>query len=514
MKRKRFEVISTILFIAILIFAGLNAVRFFTRFDITENKVYTISDVSKNLFKEIPEQVTVTYYRSNKLKDLSSIPTQIEDLLNEYSAFSRGKIVVKNVDPAEEGKEELVKTLGVVPQQIELVERNERSIALIYSGIVIEYLTEHKTIPLVVRTETLEYDLTTKIRSLIEDKERTVGILIGDAAKTVEQDYSILAEELARNFEFKQISLGDPVPPDITALLIIGNKDINEQHIKAIDEYVMNGGNACYLVESVYIHLDGNLEAQKLEENPLLSYLRSYGVTVGPGIVCDEYNKQFRIPTQMFGNIAWQIIGPYPYWVAVLRENVSKENPITARFSGLDLLWCNPLSVENREGIKYQTLIKSSDESWVIEEQFNTNPYQAQMLAMYKNEDTGPYKLGVMLSGTFKSYFTESSRNDGRLLVFGDADFVSNILQYSDSSYNIAFIENVLEWLSNDEDLLNIKTRATRDKRLQKIQDPEIKRRTYLYGVIVNVLIVPLLFVIFGIRRFLLRRKRMRALEE
>ena len=507
MPRKRFEVITTFLSILIIFFAALNAVRFFTRFDITENNIYTISEVSKDLFAEIPEEVTITYYRSNKLKDFSSIPEQIEDMLYEYAAYSRGKILVKTADPAETGDEQLAETLGVVPQQVEVLEKNERSVALIYSGIVIEYLSEHETLPMVVRTETLEYDLTTKIRSLVQDVERKIGILIGDADKQPERDYSMFLESLGGNFPHSILTPGGPIPPDITVLLVIGNTAIREEHLGVIDDYIQRGGNACFLAESVYIDLAANLQAYEHENTALLDYLRQFGISIAPSLVCDEYNRPFRLPAQILGNIAWQVIGPYPLWVSLLQENVSSKNPVTARFSGLDLLWPNPITITEQQGIEYEVLLKSSAESWLLTEQFNTNPYQAQMLKMFQGETRGMYTLGVLLS--------ESTEKNGfRIMVISDADFISNIMQYSDSLYNTAFLKNGLEWLSNDEDLLEIKTRATRDLRLYKIQDPESRRKIYLFAVILNVVIIPLLLIVFGVRRFSRRRKKMNRPEE
>lgn len=512
MLRRRFEVITTVIVIFVIVFAALNAVRFFTRFDITENKIYTISDVSKNLFTEIPEQVTITYYRSNKLKDLSSIPEQIEDMLYEYAAYSRGKIIVKTADPAETGEEQLAETLGVVPQQVEVLEKNERSVALIYSGIVIEYLADYETIPMAVQTETLEYDLTTKIRSLVENRERNIGILLGDTSKQLERDYSMFIESIRGDFSYTTVNLGDPVPPDITVLLLIGNKDIRNEHLPAVEDYIEKGGNVCFLAESVYVNLAANLQAAEYENKALLEFLKKYGIEIQPSFVCDEYNRQFRVPARILGNVGWQVIGPYPLWVSVLQENVSKQNPITARFSGLDLLWPNPITISEKEGINYEVLVTSSRESWLLTDQYNTNPYQAQMLRMYKAETQGKYNLGVILSGMPGG--SDTSETGPRIMVMSDADFISNIMQYSDSMNNPEFLLNGLEWLSNDEDLLEIKTRATRDVRLNKIQDAESRRRVYMFAVILNVVVIPVVFVLFGVRRFLVRRKKMNLLEE
>jgi ABC-type uncharacterized transport system involved in gliding motility auxiliary subunit len=100
------------------------------------------------------------------------------------------------------------------------------------------------------------------------------------------------------------------------------------------------------------------------------------------------------------------------------------------------------------------------------------------------------------------------------MVVIGDADFASNILQYSDSMYNVNFAMNLAEWLTNDDDLLDIRTRSTRDMRLNKIKDPDAKRRAFIFAVIVNVVIIPLFVILFGVRRFSKRQKQQRIMEE
>jgi ABC-type uncharacterized transport system involved in gliding motility auxiliary subunit len=105
---------------------------------------------------------------------------------------------------------------------------------------------------------------------------------------------------------------------------------------------------------------------------------------------------------------------------------------------------------------------------------------------------------------------------DARLVVVGDADFASNLLEFTEATYNLGFLTNAAEWLSNSEDLLAIKTRLARDVRLNRIQEPARRLAAVLATQIVNVAVIPLAVVAFGIVRLLLRRKKsaIRAEEE
>ena len=105
---------------------------------------------------------------------------------------------------------------------------------------------------------------------------------------------------------------------------------------------------------------------------------------------------------------------------------------------------------------------------------------------------------------------------DARLVVVGDADFASNLMDFTEAAYNVGFLTNAAEWLSNSEDLLSIKTRLSRDVRLNRIQEPARRLAAVLTTEIVNVALIPLAIVGFGVARLLLRRKKsaVRAEEE
>ena len=532
--KKRAEILIFILGIVILLLVGLNSSRFFARLDLTGSKAFSISRVSKKLFQEIPEQVYITYFVSDKLRKMYSFPQGIEDLLQEYAAYSRGKIRVEAVDPSSGGEGARAEQFGVYPQQIEVVERDQRSQAQVYTGIVIQYLDRHQTLPVAVRIESLEYELTSRIRKVVSGQDRVIGILLGDAARNLEQEYSHLTSALATDFQVRPLKPGEDIPQDVDALFVIGNTDLQDFELYPIDQYLMRGGRALFAVDGVRVDFLRGLQASKLANNPTLEMLASYGVKVEPALVLDKYCQNFRIPAQVLGQVMWQVLDKYPYWISVAGQYASPDNPITAHFTGLDLYWASPLTLSAKGGAQTQALLSSTPESWALDkEPFDTNPQQAQMLLYSQPENKGSRMLAASLRGELSSYFagkaipkregesrswnkTVESGKDVRLVVVGDADFASNLLEFTDATYNTAFLSNVAEWLSNSEDLLTIKTRLARDLRLNRIQEPASRLRAAIATEVVNLAIVPLAVVAFGIGRLLLRRKKstVRAQEE
>jgi ABC-type uncharacterized transport system involved in gliding motility auxiliary subunit len=257
-------------------------------------------------------------------------------------------------------------------------------------------------------------------------------------------------------------------------------------------------------------------------------------VKVEPELVLDKYCQNFRLPTQILGQVMWQVLDKYPYWITVAGQYASRDNPITAHFNGLDLYWASPLTLSAGGGATIEPLVTSTPDSWTVDEEpFDTNPESARMMLYSQPENKGSRVLAASLRGPLTSWFRGKAipkkegetRNwqsivetakDARLVMVGDADFASNLVDFTEAEYNLSFLSNTAEWLSNSEDLLAIKTRLARDTRLNRIQDPVRRLTAALTTQIVNVAVIPLGVIAFGIARLLLRRKKsaVRAEEE
>ncbi|MFP4565607.1 MAG: GldG family protein [Spirochaetota bacterium] len=519
------EILSAILTIGIVILLALNSTLFFFRLDLTENKAFTISEVSRNLFAEIPQEVTITYYVSDRLRNRAVETQQIIDLLNEYAAYSRGRINVRIVDPREEEEAaERARELGVVPQQIQVVEDDQQSLAVVYTGVVVEYLDEYETLPVVFDPGTVEYELTSTIRDLVRGEQDVVGLLLGKEEESLEENYNLLASELSQSFEFRRIRRGEEIPPEVTVLFVIGGSGLDEYDLYPIDQYLMDGGSVLFGVEGVAVDVRRSFSARAPEDMPVLDMLATYGARVEQELVLDTFNR--RIPVRRpSGQVMVQTLEPYPHWVSLRRSGADRDNPVTARFPGLDLYWASPITVtaENAE-----VLLETSPESWLMRDQFPIDPGRPEVFEGNRSETEGRHVVGVALTGELESHFSDgriptrdgeepqrstpvTSTERARALVVGDSDFASDLVQYTESDYNLDFIANALTWLSNDEDLLQIRTRTTRDMRLSAIEDPGLRRSIAGVAEVVNIYIMPLVVIGYGILRFMRRRERARG---
>jgi ABC-type uncharacterized transport system involved in gliding motility auxiliary subunit len=522
MTKKQFTII-TILSVVAIVLGLLISRRLWFRLDLTRNHAYTISEVSKNLHKEIPDQVLITYYLSEKLSSMTPIPAEIQDLLREYATYSHGKIRVMVKDPAKLQITSIIEQQGIQPQQIQNIEKDEASIATVYSGVVIEYLDRTEVLPVVFSLDTLEYDVTSRIRSMIRGTNAELGVIVGDASKQWSQDYQYLDQALKQaGFSVREINPGDEIPDALDVLFVFGGvESLNDWDLYRIDRYIQMGGNTLFATESIAIDTQGALDARPMEDQGLLKTLATLGVTVTPSLVLDRsaLTIQYQAPTRS-GALQYHI-SRYPLWFGILANNGNPEHPITARFNGLDLFWASPLELNPPGSVTAEPLFSSTPDAWLQTKNFAANP---EFGGRFDSEqDTiGQKTLGAALSGVFPSYFSGQPKpsregseetlpdmpitpKEARIIVIGDSDIASSFIQRRE---NLDFMVQTGLYLSNDPDVIGIRNRQPQAGRLDKILDPMEKAAAMNTVRIVNLGLIPILVIGCGL---LLAWKREKA---
>jgi ABC-2 type transport system permease protein len=530
--RKAQERLILLLFTACLVFILADSARFFVRLDLTRNKAYTISPVSKALFRRIPEQVHITYFLSDTLRSLSPVPGWMIDLLQEYAAGSRGKISVAVLDPVREGRADSARRFGVLPQQIQVIQANEQRTVDVFSGIVVEYLNRYTTLPAVFTPDGLEFALSFGIRKLLAGRRLVVGVLVGRTEKIFTRDYESLRTGLSRDYWLREFVPGERVPPEVDVLLVLGGAQMPAADLRPIERYVTDGGKVLFAVKGLEVDTLRSFGAAAVGDSALLDLLESYGARVRREMVLDTSARDYRLPQASGGRISWESLGKYPPWVSIRTPGVSPTHPITASFTGLDLLWPSPLEPVPVAGVEAEALVTASPSAWTMKEPLLIDPFRVPRSGGQASTP-GRLILALALSGTFPSRSAAQGAALGtptgsgtspsggtpaapnapaargaptRVVVIGDDDFASDLMQFSDSLYNVLFVENAVLWLSGNEDLLALKTRAPVDGRLDRIGNPQAKRRLVAAAELVNVAGVPLLVLLFAALRLWRRR--------
>ncbi|MDR1909874.1 MAG: GldG family protein [Spirochaetaceae bacterium] len=528
---RRQALLLTALTTAALVLALLISRKLWFRLDLTRTRAFTISPVSRNLYAGISGEVRITYFISDKLRGLHPLPGEIEDLLREYAARSHGRITVSLKDPVKANMADAVEQLGIRGQPLETVEQDQASVAMVYSGILIEYLDAVETLPLVFSLDTLEYDLTSRIRAMTRGSSRDVGVLVGDSQRQWREDYGYLNQTMTdAGFKVRLINPGDEIGPSLPALVVLGGAaELDDWTLYRIDHYLQGGGRALFALESVNLDANYGLSARPLEDSGLLAMMSHYGAALEPAYVLDVSCQTIPIESQGRGGYTQYQLIAYPFWVAALPQFAGADHPLSSGFSGADLFWASPLALSPPEGVTGTALFSSTPDAWLQQQNFYLDPNQSYSFALEQSATKGQRVLAAALTGRFPSWFAGQPRpvregsdeelpalpprtEESRIVVIGDSDIAfSGYIQAVRSQRNLDFLVKTLDWLSNDDDIISIRKREAAAGRLDRIADPEARLERMALVRIVNIVILPALVAALGVFAAMRRRSFLAA---
>src|SRR4029077_9740039 len=138
------------------------------RLDLTPGRAYTLSPATRKVLRSLPDLVTIKLFVSSALpSEISFLKRDVDDLLRDYRAASRGKVrLVISAPASDSAASRDARTLGIEPVQFNVVGKGEFQVKQGYLGIAVRYADGVKTIPFVQQTGDLEYRLTSDIRAL------------------------------------------------------------------------------------------------------------------------------------------------------------------------------------------------------------------------------------------------------------------------------------------------------------------------------------------------------------
>ncbi len=499
---RRAIVVRTAAFLVVTVLVVLNSTVFFVRVDATRDRVYTISDVSRETIETIAGELTITYYLSDSLRMQLPETEHIVDLLGEYAALAPGQITVRILDPVAADVVETAERYGVAPQQIELVDRTGLTRTVVYTGIVITHLDDFRTLPLVMLPETIEYELTAAIREITTGRERVIGIIAEGGREQFEAEHSLLLRHLSRSSRLELLAPGETISPDISGVVVVGGSTLEIEDLYRIDAYITGGGRVLFAVGGAVAGPDGPFDLRP-NESLVRELIEAYGVRIGDEILLDVHHGDIPLRRQV-GDGFTQVYEPYPPWIVVRERYTDPENPITARFAGMSLYWASPLDLLSSDATP---IVYTSPDSWAAEPPYVLGPDARAEWLRDREATAGQYPVVAVVSGRIASAFREVEA-ESRLVVVGNSLFLTDLMQLSDGLSNLVFVQNALEWLTHDEDLLTIRTRARAAGPLDLIEDSARRAALMTVTRVVNVFLVPLLVGLFGLVRLIRRRRR------
>lgn len=513
---------TILIIIGIFFLINYIASSIFFSWDITQNKDYSVSDVSKETLKNLDDIINIKVFFSNKVpSNLISLKQDVKDIINEYKKYSKGKLKVTYVDPDNDNLKKEAKSLGIPEVQFSTLEKDKYEVSNGYLGIAVMYGDKKEIIPFVENTKNFEYDLTTAIKKVLQEKSSTVAFLEGHNELSAEKELRYAAQYLKKIYNLTTVSLseGNLIDKNIDTLIIAGAKSELSQWDKyAIDQFLMNGKSLLILQDGINVD-EKTLDAGK-DKSGISSLLEFYGVKLNNNLILDPSCVIVR-----FSNGFREFFEPYLYWTKIEKGGFNQDNVVVNQLESAVFPWVSSLDfIDSKlQGKEVVKIISSSNKSWAQENPGNLNPEQKPEV-----NNPGVRTLGAILSGKFTSYFKDkekpnqvkkagstlsatdfseskkdfkSETDSGRIIVIGDSDFITDDY-ISRFQPNLLLFQNAVDALTIDEALIKIRSKGISDRPIRETSD-STKTAVKFFNIFGMTIIV----LAAGLIRYFLRKR-------
>ncbi len=493
MKNNNSSYILYAIYIAAFVLINLISMNYFLRLDLTDNKMYSLSESSKSTINKIDDPLIIDLYFSDDLPGpLKNNKRYIQDVLEEYAAYS-GYINFYFV-PDDENFASKAQGDGIQSQDIQVIENDEVTFKTIFMGMKLRYNGKSEVLPMLGVSAGLEYTLTKSIKKLIDDKQFTLGIAqAGTKMSSYENLNTILGERFIIN---NNISLESLESSNID-LLLLGNidGDLNPEELAGLKGYINSGGKL-FLAQGK-INTDIQTSQGTPKQSNIFNLLNEFGINIEENLVLDQNCKQL-VARQQSGMFSIQRQIDYPFIPSITNFETS-ENNVTG-LEGLQIIQVAFPSeitlVDSSNSIMFTPLLKTSNNSAIMKDIFNLGALP-EINPILNNLNESSKIIGGKLvtnSGGEITLITDSE--------FLDDNSIANMrVVRNDINENYTFIENSIDVLLGDAELVSLRSREIISRPLideAQGQENSSLRTRWKW---INMLLPSILIIAYGLIR-------------
>lgn len=504
--------IRLLLVAAILAAVNFISVRLFSRVDLTKQGVYTLSDASKTLVKNLDDRVTVKAFFTESLPaPYNNNRRAVLDILNEYRAFASGNLQYEFINPEGDKGEEEARKQGIPAVEVQVIEKDQLVVKKAHLGLVLLYEDRKETLPVVQNLSSLEYDLSSMMKRLTQHGRKKVGYTTGHGELDLMQQKSA-SQLLSQQYDMAPVDLSGaaPVPADVAALLVIApSQKFSDTAQYHIDQFLMRGGKAAFLLNRMNVNLNAQYRLAQPVETGLETQLEHYGVRVNGDLVRDAQCANITVMQQQFG---FQIQSQIPFPSMPNASAFDAANPVVKDLQNVIFGFVSSIdtSLASLRGVKAEVLVRTSKRSGRQAGMTVVDPFQR-----YEATDLAEsgIPLAVAVQGEFKSYFEGKPMSPERtkspqttILVVGDGDFMKD--DFAGNRSNPVFFQNIVDYLADDAGLITIRSKNVAQPPLDQVTDGT--KAMLKWG---NLLVPPALVVLYGLARWRRRIAMKKSLE-
>ena len=521
----------------VLAFVALAGINLFAsqmlrvhRADFTEERLFTISDVTREVLRQVEEPITIRFYFSKALAERAPLYAEfgarVQALLHHYADLAGGRIQVEVIDPEPFSPEE-DRAIAAGLQAIPLGDGRTA-----YFGIVGENATDQQeVIPFLSaeRASQLEYDLTRLVHKLVNPEKTVVGVITSlpmfggfDPRRGTRQDWAIVMQ-MREFYDVRPIEpTAKDIPGPVQALVIVSPVNLNEDLARAIDEFALSGKPVIVFADpwnEASARIPELIDASVLQpDDTLAEMLKAWGVELSYKKVVGDIELARRVIFRAGGR---EQVGSYLVWLELGKRTFAKpDDPVFVNVNQILAGSVGALGRTKDSKLEFTPLIRTTEKTMLMSTDELAVPNPIELLAAYVpsgkpavvaarfagpassafagDEAAGEKKAGAKGDGEKKEAKAGGKGGDGEkgqppakegrvnLLVVADSDLLSDrfwaeirrlgpgktlILPAAD---NATFLLNALEQMTGGAALSGLRGRTLKQRPFEKVE--EIRR--------------------------------------
>ncbi|WP_193074006.1 GldG family protein [Pseudomonas sp. FME51] len=474
------------------------------RLDLTEQKLFTISDGTRDILDELDEPITLYFFFSDRAsKDmvvLRNYARRVEEMLREYERVADGKLKLQIIDPQPFSEaEDRAAEFGL--QAVPLTQSGDQ----LYFGLAgTNQLAQRETIPFFALEQEglLEYELSRLINSLAHPEKTQIGLMAGLPMTggmnpmTGQPGAPWMAfEQMQQMFDVQNLDSDiDSVPEDIDVLLLVHPKALSEAALFAIDQFVLRGGKLLAFIDplaesdqSMEAMMEGMADGKASDLGPLLA---AWGVQYNPEQVVVDARLGMSVSRGQ-GQLPARHIG----WLEVEPQFMSKDDTVTAPLQLLTVATAGALLPIADASTSFLPLLSSSPNSALVPSSRFSGMQDPEVLLNGFQADDQVYHFAARLQGPAQTAYPDglesrepalTESDNINVLVIADTDMLTDRMWVQVQDFygqripqpwadNGGLLINALDNLSGSEALISVRSRGDFSRPFTVVEDLQRK---------------------------------------
>lgn len=533
--------------LVVVIVANLIANLIYKRFDLTQDKRYSLSNATKKNIKNIADIVTINVFLEGDFPaEFKRLQTETKLHLEELKSFNKN-IHFKFINP--KNKETQLIQKGFKPSNLTIEENGKLSEIIIFPWAEVTYKNKTEKINLLKdifsnsqnkqlesSIQNLEYAFANAIHKVSTARKKKIAVLKGNGE--LEDIYlTSLLLQLKQYYKIAPFTLDSvATQPQKTALqlqqfdlILIAKptKAFSEKQKYTLDQYIINGGKSIWAIDKVQAELDSMLNTGETlayqRKLNLTDLLFNYGVRIKPNLIADLYSSKIPLAVGNIGNKTQFSTFFWEYHPVLHSKN---NHAINKHIEAVNIKFASPLDTL-KNNIKKTILLQSSSLSKTV-----GTPTILSFKNIGKKPNTKQYNKGnipvaVLLEGNFTSAYQnrvkpfkfsnhKNSSTFNQMIIISDGDIVANsvakgqptelgVNKWTNFRYgNKEFLLNCVNYLLDDSGLINIRNKTVKINFLNK-QKAYTEAKKWQF---INLILPLLILLLFGIFFYFFKQKK------